>query len=127
MPFLHWEYHEQRLKMHNVIRKVLDTSQSEPSSTEVDEKERTDAMLLWRHLRGDPKHPVHIRRTLDQSYYWTIKDTESRDRDQVVYRATEDEPNRPHPDDHPSRGPKVIMVDQLWLWILNGGRLALAK
>ncbi|EHK47002.1 hypothetical protein TRIATDRAFT_316977 [Trichoderma atroviride IMI 206040] len=32
--------------------------------------------------------PLHIRRTLDQSYFSTVEDTAARDTDQVVYRQT---------------------------------------
>jgi hypothetical protein len=33
--------------------------------------------------------PVHPRRTLDQAYFWKLKSTRHRDRDQVVYRYTQ--------------------------------------
>lgn len=66
-----------------------------------------DERLLRDHLEDAP---LHIRRTLDQSYFWTMEDTTSRDRDQVVFRGTK-------------RGKtystRVVMVDQLWLWILD--------
>jgi hypothetical protein len=61
--------------------------------------------------------PLHIRRTLDQSYFLTLDDTSERDRDQVVYRETKSEqgdPARPVS--------RVVMVDQLWLWILDERR-----
>ncbi|KAF4908556.1 hypothetical protein CGCF415_v006584 [Colletotrichum fructicola] len=45
-----------------------------------------DQQLLETYLHHDP--PLHPRRTLDQSYYWTLKTTKARDRDQVVYRGT---------------------------------------
>ncbi|KAF3811907.1 hypothetical protein GCG54_00003656 [Colletotrichum gloeosporioides] len=45
-----------------------------------------DEQLLKKYLHHDP--PLHPRRTLDQSYYWTLKTTKARDRDQVVYRGT---------------------------------------
>lgn len=66
-----------------------------------------DERLLRDHLEDAP---LHIRRTLDQSYFWTMEDTTTRDRDQVVFRGTK-------------RGKtyntRVVMVDQLWLWILD--------
>ena len=75
-----------------------------------------DERLLRDHLHETP--PLHIRRTLDQSYFWTLEDTTSRDRDQVVYRGT--------------KGGKywnarVVMVDQLWLWILDERKFHLSK
>lgn len=45
-----------------------------------------DRMFIQKYLHKDP--PLHPRRTLDQAYYWTLKTTKLRDRDQVVYRGT---------------------------------------
>ncbi|KAH0429703.1 ankyrin repeat protein [Colletotrichum camelliae] len=45
-----------------------------------------DQQVLETYLHHDP--PLHPRRTLDQTYYWMLKTTNGRDRDQVVYRAT---------------------------------------
>jgi hypothetical protein len=95
----------------------------------------TDEKLIEKYLNVNP--PLHPRRTLDQSYYWTLKDTCSRDRDQVVYRDSA--PNRNllhyrHVKKNPKKGgnptcpqctdnvkkvPRVVMVDQLWMWILD--------
>jgi hypothetical protein len=69
-----------------------------------------DEQLLKRNLHKDP--PLHVRRTLDQYYFSTLEETSARDRDQVVYRET-----------RAGRGiqsrARVVMVDQLWLWILD--------
>ncbi|KAG9240812.1 hypothetical protein BJ878DRAFT_524053 [Calycina marina] len=123
----------------------------------------TDEKLIERYLNAKP--PLQPRRTLDQSYYWTLKDTRKRDRDQVVYRATAPSPEIVHhkhfkgvrgnktvedvsPDgsvkqsirpksvkeafadgsikracrqctEDARRVPRVIMVDQLWMWVLD--------
>lgn len=45
-----------------------------------------DRMFIQKYLHWEP--PLHPRRTLDQAYYWTLKTTKLRDRDQVVYRGT---------------------------------------
>lgn len=75
-----------------------------------------DEKLLRKHLLGE--RPLHIRRTLDQSYYWTLKDTRMRDEDQVVYRATKSAAkDQKNPDIT-----QVVMVDRLWLWILDGSK-----
>jgi hypothetical protein len=66
--------------------------------------------LLSRDIKGKAAETsLHIRRTLDQSYFLNLKDTSQRDRDQVVYRATKWQGNLA----------RVVMVDQLWLWILD--------
>jgi hypothetical protein len=45
-----------------------------------------DQQMVEKYLYNEP--PLHPRRTLDQAYYWTLKTTVARDRDQVVYRGT---------------------------------------
>ncbi|KUI59980.1 hypothetical protein VP1G_07196 [Cytospora mali] len=58
-----------------------------------------DKKFIEKYLHNDP--PLHPRRTLDQAYYWTLKTTRSRDRDQVVYRGTTPEPE--HSIDHKTK------------------------
>jgi hypothetical protein len=53
------------------------------------------------------------RRTLDQYFYTHLENTSERDSDQVVYRYTQ----------KTTAPPKMFMVDQLWVWILNEGKL----
>ncbi|ETS83665.1 hypothetical protein PFICI_05541 [Pestalotiopsis fici W106-1] len=72
--------------------------------------------LLKGYLTPEMKNDVprlHIRRTLDQ-YLYTHLDTQERDKDQVVSRwmARSNNPSI-------SKVPKMFMVDQLWLWIIN--------
>lgn len=45
-----------------------------------------DQRIMEKDLFSDP--PLHPRRTLDQAYFWRLRTTRSRDRDQVVYRHT---------------------------------------
>ncbi len=71
-----------------------------------------DERLLRHSLQDMSDSPLHIRRTLDQSYFLTLEDTTIRDRDQVVYRETTSRTQL----DYVAR---VVMVDQLWLWILD--------
>lgn len=123
-----------------------------------------DQQILEEYLFKDP--PLHPRRTLDQAYFWRLRNTRLRDRDQVVYRHTNAvfaHRYQPHPRDglenRGSKNPLVnhslhtkqageelawtrhgqyeerngcdqcnedikkvsraIMVDQLWLWVLD--------
>ncbi|KAH6719497.1 hypothetical protein BKA61DRAFT_714014 [Leptodontidium sp. MPI-SDFR-AT-0119] len=69
-----------------------------------------DVRVLRDHLFQDP--PLHTRRNLDQSYYWKLPNTDGRDQDQVVYRGTKE-------GKHISRTTRVVMVDQLWMYILD--------
>ncbi|KAI1385692.1 uncharacterized protein F4822DRAFT_351390 [Hypoxylon trugodes] len=99
-----------------------------------------DKRLVRDYLGKDP--PLHPRRTLDQAYHWTLNSTRKRDRDQVVYRGTTTKPEDFHKyhlqngwEDHKEFKPgercqecdrnikklsRVVMVDQLWMWILDG-------
>jgi len=72
--------------------------------------EAADERHIAQNLHSSP--PLHMRRTLDQYYYPTTEDTLSRDRDQVVCRGTRSR-------NEPGATARVVMVDQLWLWILD--------
>jgi hypothetical protein len=84
-----------------------------------------DERLISDYIHAKP--PLHPRRTLDQSYYGALKNTGTRDRDQVVYRATAPEAHDHDPSwdtcgqckDDVKKESRLIMVDQLWLWILD--------
>jgi len=83
-----------------------------------------ESQLMTKYLHAQP--PLHPRRTLDQYYYRALKCTGTRDRDQVIYRETTPEQ---HECDGPwtcaqckddvRKVPRIVMVDQLWLWILD--------
>ncbi|RYP64457.1 hypothetical protein DL771_008745 [Monosporascus sp. 5C6A] len=99
-----------------------------------------DKMVLRNYLTEAP--PLHPRRTLDQAYYWILDSTRKRDRDQVVYRGTTAKPGDFHTYDREAdewvehkefriegecdkcrtniqKLSRVVMVDQLWMWILD--------
>ena len=71
-----------------------------------------DAKLLFAYVH-EPR-PLHVRRTLDQSYYYPLPDEDirKRDLDQVLFRHT----NKFMQLKEKSR---VLMVDQLWMWIID--------
>lgn len=69
-----------------------------------------DERLLRDNINDDL--PLHIRRTLDQYYFVALDNTSERDKDQVVYRGTTSKDSRDF-------NRRVIMVDQLWMWILD--------
>ncbi|KAI0805326.1 hypothetical protein GGR55DRAFT_656362 [Xylaria sp. FL0064] len=62
-------------------------------------------------------HHLHIRRTLDQFYYMSIEDTDVRDTNQVVQRYAVKGLQKFGKKETMSS--KLIMVDQLWLWMLQ--------
>lgn len=120
-PYLHFETDARRREMQAAMAAVqradLPAGESRRIVTtlEADRKalqnEPDYVALIKAHL---PK-TLHIRRTLDQSFYRTIE-TNLRDTDQVVYRYGKSLVEQGHCclDDV-----KVLMVDQLWMWILG--------
>jgi hypothetical protein len=79
-----------------------------------------DEKLVQAYLASQ-NHRLHIRRTLDQFYYLGMEDTEDRDTNQVVQRYALkglDKIDENHTD--LLLQSKLIMVDQLWLWVLGG-------
>ncbi|GAP83012.2 putative ankyrin repeat protein [Rosellinia necatrix] len=103
-----------------------------------------DKMLLHKYLPENP--PLHPRRTLDQAFYSTLQTTKERDCDQVVFRGTTAKPEDFHyydfeaekwaaHDEYDIKHPcpectvniqklsRVVMVDQLWMWILDANTI----
>ena len=116
MPYLHYEKSKPREELAETIKEVRRTNARRipprPDNLNPDQK------LVWSYLWGDI--PLHIRRTLDQFYYDALdSDTpqragvEPRNKDQVVYRFMKKE----WKDDDPY----VLMVDQLWMVMLEDG------
>lgn len=131
MPYISWEWETQKHEMDDVIEKLQrdaegtmknvkkmakgllklghdDDSTKDPPQEESD----PDVLLLKNYLYvKSPMSPIHIRRTLDQFYYYMSEDTKERDADQVISRHFRRKyPEKPVP---------IMMVDQLWLWILD--------
>ncbi len=119
MPYLHYEKSKARDEMAETIKDVRKTNARRlpprPDDLNPDQKS------VWSYLWGD--FPLHIRRTLDQFYYDALdSDTpqregvEPRNKDQVVYRFMKKE----WKDD-----PYILMVDQLWMVMLENGMYTL--
>lgn len=107
--------------------------------------------LIWRYLLHSANLPLHLRRSLDQYGYPTLRDVSARDLDQVLYKRTRENPDaefekqtagmrarlregkrRPRSKIRASArnksvdggntrdsGAKVLMVDTLWMWIMD--------
>lgn len=82
--------------------------------------------LIHKYLDEDP--PLHPRRTLEQTNEWTLSlSWHASARDQVVHRATRPkqldihsiDPFTKEWRDRIRKVPRVMMIDQLWMWILD--------
>ncbi|KAG4431028.1 hypothetical protein IFR05_013486 [Cadophora sp. M221] len=113
MPYLHWETDIARLQTHHIAQHTDRQAMLSSSFTDEELSEmpcNVDEKLLRKYLNSPS--PLHVRRTLDQAYYYTLRNTRKRDRDQVVMRYVK---NRTQNDS----SPPVLMVDQCWLWVLG--------
>lgn len=116
MPYLHFESTRRRQEMQEAIKRA--EMLRSPLGRTLGKAHTFDEMLIRAHLATSTVS-LHVRRTLDQSFYHNI-DTESRDQDQVVYRY------QLKGNDDPDVDPKIVMVDQLWMWILGKGLIVTA-
>ncbi|KAL2063410.1 hypothetical protein VTL71DRAFT_5215 [Oculimacula yallundae] len=111
MPYLHFESTRRRQEMQEAIKRA--ENMRSPLCPYLGKAQTYDEMLIRAHL-ATSNVSLHVRRTLDQFFYHNI-DTESRDQDQVVYRYQLKGKDREDPD----VDPKIVMVDQLWMWVLG--------
>lgn len=140
LPYLHWDSFKNRTIRAAIIDKRRKQGHSRPIDREIAQGKSLERKLIWHYLHSDrPLHSLHCRRTLDQYGYPSLRDTSVRDKDQILYKRTKiDKVDGPVKDSKIRqifRSPadreyqsapedvnaKVLMVDQLWLWILNNG------
>jgi hypothetical protein len=102
LPFLHWESQDAWVERQQLLQAVTD-GRATTSLADVD--------LLREYLHHES--PLHDRRSLSQAYYYNHSKTESLGDGQVIQRFTSA--------DHPAAA-KMIVVDQLWLWVIKGSK-----
>ena len=115
MPYIHWERVGTLSEITNVLKK---TPEQRRRDSPTDSNMLLLSRYLDRHHDPDRRNPLHTRRTLDQYTYYNLKDTTERDGDQLFTRFL----RREYPDTGEDNL-RVLMVDQLWLWQLNYGRI----
>ena len=139
LPYLHWDSFKNLQKRAEVIGLRRKQPHARPIAKDVARGKSMEHKLIWQHLTSD--RPVHCRRTLDQYGYPSLRNTAVRDADQILYKRTKvDADASSHKDlsvkhrlqssrtaaarqsSLPNANDtvaKVLMVDQLWLWIVD--------
>ncbi len=112
LPYLHWDTFRNMQRQAAIIKKRSEQAQAWPVIPEIASSKSMVDKLIWQHLTSD--RPIHCRRTLDQYGYPSLRNTAVRDADQILYKRTK----RTSGADHDNTA-KVLMVDQLWLWIMD--------
>lgn len=117
MPYLHFETVSKQKDMSDYYNHFADIKALQDDSRPTDRdrlkgrSNERDVALLRAYL-NTPDHSLHIRRTLDQSFYHHIN-TEMRDNDQVIHRFQKEIL------EHGDETSKILMVDQLWMWVIG--------
>jgi len=111
MPILSYEPNILRSKISKAIRRILRHKKVE------DAEDDRDIIHLQAYLGDSGTKPLHCRRTLAQFAYYMLDSTESRDMDQVLYRWG----RKKLEEIGKAEDALVLMVDQLWLWVLHDG------
>ncbi|KAL4749255.1 hypothetical protein BDW72DRAFT_214150 [Aspergillus terricola var. indicus] len=127
--YLHWDTYWNLLQRRRVIEERLRQGRSRPVPDDIS-RSSLESKLIWKYLGNEP--PIHIRRTLDQFGYPNLRSTVARDDDQMLWKRTRKATNLidelgnslPLRDRSDLQGSvfvdgKVLMVDQLWLWIVD--------
>ena len=144
LPYLHWDTFQRLEQRALIIKNRSKQSDATPINTDVAQGRSMEHKLIWQYHSSN--QPLHCRRTLDQYGYPSLRNTSVRDHDQVLYKQTRTQrgPDEPplkgtsmqnitailraarDPGNHASKvktmkdsHAKVLMVDQLWLWILD--------
>jgi hypothetical protein len=86
----------------------FDASDDDLNKARSSKLSKTEESLLLAYLPNS----LHVRRTLDQYYYYMLEDTRRRDADQVVTRWAEKQLRKSYHN--------ILMVDQLWIWVIKG-------
>lgn len=132
LPYLHWDSYKQLLKRRDLISRRMTQGRVRPVPKDVADAKALEAKVIWQYLGSEP--PFHCRRTLDQFGYPNLRNTKARDDDQILYKRTKERSENPtrkmkppkqgkkvdkfSPDSQVADG-KVLMVDQLWLWMMD--------
>ena len=111
MPYIHWEAKEDYDKMRQCVDHI--EGRGPPHALPPPQARFYNLLKQW-------DQDIHIRRSLDQSYYWSLPDTKRRDNDQVVTRYHLEPKFQTHASTGANAPTPLLMVDQLWLWVFNG-------
>ncbi|KAL8799139.1 MAG: hypothetical protein Q9182_006114 [Xanthomendoza sp. 2 TL-2023] len=139
LPYLHWDTFEQLRVRATTIKRRMRQENARPVDHDIATGQSLERKLIWQYLRSE--RPLHCRRTLDQYGYPSLRNTAVRDSDQILYKRTRaDKDAEPPPlampkypshtdqlsttsdplhDKPRDNEAKVLMVDQLWLWIVD--------
>ncbi|CAJ0541263.1 Ff.00g079630.m01.CDS01 [Fusarium sp. VM40] len=88
LPYLHFDSYKRLIRRRELILQRLNHGRARPVPESVAKSDSLEAQVIWEFLGHDP--PLNCRRTLDQYGYPSLRDTRSRDDDQMLYKLTKE-------------------------------------
>ena len=92
LPYLHFDTYHSMVRRRKLIAKRRAHGRAKPVPQWV-EQENLELKMIWEYIGFDP--PLNCRRTLDQFGHGSLKDTHSRDDDQMLYKLTKRDTHSP--------------------------------
>lgn len=89
LPYLHFDTYRHVIQRRKVLNRRLAHGRAIPVPREVADLDSLELRVLWENLGHDP--PLNDRRTLDQFGYPSLKETNARDDDQMLYKLTKED------------------------------------
>ncbi|KAF4975692.1 hypothetical protein FZEAL_7547 [Fusarium zealandicum] len=157
LPYLHFDTYKRLIRRRELILQRIDHGRARPVPASVAKSDSLETQVIWEFLGHDP--PLNCRRTLDQYGYPSLRDTRSRDDDQMLYKLTKQrgflsglgpglhgqassssagtgssgsrksKGGSQHEDQNDEESEEnilngnILMVDQLWLWVIDSHTL----
>ncbi|KAK3303310.1 uncharacterized protein B0T15DRAFT_560288 [Chaetomium strumarium] len=92
IPYLHFDTYHSMIRRRKLIAKRRSHGRAKPVPKWVAQQDSLELKVIWEYIGYDP--PLNCRRTLDQFGHHSLRDTNSRDDDQMLYKLTKkDEPS----------------------------------
>ncbi|KAF4970848.1 hypothetical protein FSARC_2214 [Fusarium sarcochroum] len=88
LPYLHFDSYKRLIRRRELILQRLGHGRARPVPESVAKSDSLESQVIWEFLGHDP--PLNCRRTLDQYGYPSLRDTRSRDDDQMLYKLTKE-------------------------------------
>ncbi|RFU78220.1 ankyrin repeat [Trichoderma arundinaceum] len=88
LPYLHFDSYKRLIRRRELIARRLAHGRARPIPESVAKSDSLELQVVWEFLGHDP--PINCRRTLDQYGYPSLRDTRSRDDDQMLYKLTKE-------------------------------------
>jgi hypothetical protein len=117
MPYINWDEYGKYSALAKVYDRFSNGKAQQPPVAATSKRQMTE-VALEQYLTPQSGRSLHPRRTLDQFYYSSLIDTSIRDQDQTTSKWTGSGVGT---EGHTSASDDslVMMVDQLWCWVLD--------